>query len=88
MKPKGGPKVKIELLETEPNRMFLDLTRFPLAKMFDEHKFEETPEGLKITTTITVTGFLGFLWKKIVAQDIVNGLSTEMVEQVKYASKL
>ena len=88
LKPKGGPKVKIELLETEPNKMFLDLTRFPLAKMFDEHKFEETAEGLKVTTTITVTGVLGFLWRKIVAQNIVKGLPTEMSEQIKFASKL
>jgi hypothetical protein len=88
LKPKDGPKVKIELLETIENQIFLDLTRFPLAKMYDEHKFEETPQGLMITATITVKGILGFLWKKLVAQNIVNGLPAEMSEQIKYASKL
>lgn len=88
LKPKGNGKVKIELYETIENQKFIDLTKFPLAKMYGEHIFEEIPEGLKITTTMKVEGILGFLWRKIVAQDIVNGLPIEMVEQVKYASKL
>ncbi|SEW50996.1 SRPBCC family protein [Chitinophaga arvensicola] len=88
LKPKGGPKVKIELFEIIPNKRFTDLTRFPLAKMYGDHTFEETPEGLKITVTMTVSGVLGFLWKKIVAQDIVNKLPEEMRNQVSVASKL
>ena len=88
LKPKGGPKVKIELLETIVNKKFVDLTKFPLAKMYGEHLFEETPAGLKITATMTVTGALGFLWGKIVAQKIADGLPQEMVQQVKVASSL
>lgn len=88
LKPKGNGKVKIELYKTIENQKFIDLTKFPLAKMYGEHTFEETPEGLKITTKMSVEGILGFLWRKIVAEDIVNGLPQEMVEQVKYASKL
>lgn len=88
LKPKGGPKVKIELVETVKNKKFVDLTRFPLAKMWGDHVFEETPEGLKVTTTMKVQGPLGFLWRRIVAQGIVDGLPTEMVNQAKTASKL
>ncbi|MBO9731249.1 MAG: SRPBCC family protein [Chitinophaga sp.] len=88
LKPKNGPKVKIQLWETIPNKKFVDLTRFPLAKMYGEHTFEETPEGLKVTVTMTVSGVLGFLWKKIVAQDIVDHLPEEMENQVRVASKL
>lgn len=88
LKPKGGPKVKIELIEATENKSFTDLTRFPLAKMFGNHRFEETPEGLKVTTTMTVTGPLGFLWRKLVAQDIVNSLPQEMVQQARTASRL
>ena len=88
LKPKGGPTVKIQLVETIENKKFVDLTRFPFATMYGEHTFEETPNGLKITTTMTVEGVLAFLWIKIVAQKIVNGLPVEMVEQVKLASKL
>jgi len=88
LKPKKGPKIKIELYETIPNRKFVDLTHFPLAKMYGEHTFEDTPEGLKLTVTMKVSGVLGFLWKKIVAQDIINHLPEEMQNQVRVASKL
>jgi len=88
LRPKGGPNVKVELLETVENKSFLDVTKFPLAKMFDNHTFEETPQGLKITNTISVTGVLGFLWRKIVAQKIVDSLPNDMQTQIKSASKL
>lgn len=88
LKPKGGPKVNIELIEVVAPYKFTDLTKFPLAKMYGEHVFEDTTEGLKMTTTMKVEGVLGFLWRKLVAQDIVNALPVEMEAQVKLASKL
>ena len=87
MKVKNGPKVKIPLIATEENRSFTDLTRFPLARMTGEHRFEETREGLKITTTMRVTGLLGFLWRKIVAQGIVDSLPAETERQIDFAAR-
>ncbi|HTJ48192.1 MAG TPA: SRPBCC family protein [Cyclobacteriaceae bacterium] len=88
LRPKGGPTVKIKLIETTENKSFTDMTTFPLAKMYGEHVFEETPEGLRITTAMKVEGILGFFWRKVVAQPIVDALPKEMIAQVKYASKL
>ena len=88
LKPKGGPKVNIELLETIENKRFLDVSTFPLGKLYDDHVFEETPDGLKITITITVKGILWFVWKKLVAQDLVDNLPKDMLEQIKVASTL
>ena len=88
LRPKGGPNVKVVLLETNENKMFLDVTKFPLAKMYDEHTFEETPDGLKITNTISVEGVLGFLWRKIVAQKIADSLADDMQTQIKTAKNL
>ena len=88
LRPKGGPNVKVTLLETVKDKSFLDVTSFPLAKMYDEHIFEEMVEGLKITNTITVKGLLGFLWIKIIAQKIADALPADMQEQIKAASKL
>ena len=87
-KPKGGPKIKLKILEAIENYKFVDLTTFPFAKMYGDHTFEETPEGLKLTTTMKVEGFLGFLWKKLVAQKIVDDLPKDMAIQIKAASKL
>ena len=88
LKPKAGPKVKIELIETIENKKFVDYTKFPLAKMYGEHTFEETNEGLKITTTMKVEGLLSFVWIKLVAQGIVDSLPKEMQQQITFASKL
>lgn len=88
LRPKGGPNVKVELLETIENQMFLDVTKFPLAKMYDKHTFEETPQGLKITNTITVKGVLYFLWRKLVAQNIVDNLPHDVQQQIMAAKKM
>jgi hypothetical protein len=88
LKPKGSPKVKIELIETVENKKFTDLTRFPLAKMYGEHVFEDTSDGLKIITTMKVEGVLSFLWIKLVAKNIVDALPVEMEQQVRFAATL
>ena len=88
LKPKGGPKVKIALIETIVNKKFVDCTKFLLATMYGEHIFEETTEGLKMTTTMTVKGPLTFLWVKLVAKNIVEHLPKEMQTQAETASKL
>jgi hypothetical protein len=86
IKVKKGPKVKIRLIETEKNCRFVDLTKFPGARMTGEHRFEESKEGLKITTTMRVTGPLGFLWRRLVAQDIVATLPEETTRQIAAAA--
>lgn len=88
LKPKGGPKVKIKLIEIIENKKYTDETTFPFANMKGEHFFEETKDGLKITVTMSVTGILSFLWIKLVAKGIVDALPTDMLEQIKVASKL
>jgi Polyketide cyclase / dehydrase and lipid transport len=86
LKPAGGPKVMITLLEVEPLRRFLDVTPFPLAKMYDDHTFEETADGLRITHTITVKGPLSFLWVKLVASKLAASLPQDMANQIKEAA--
>jgi hypothetical protein len=88
LRPNGGPNVKIQLLETIENNKFVDLTKFPLAKMYGSHTFEQTNDGLKITSSLTVQGILGFLWIKIVAQKIADAMPTDMQAQITAASKL
>lgn len=85
LKPKGGPKVKIKLLEIIENKKFTDLTTFPLAKMYGEHLYEETSEGLKITVTMSVEGILSFLWVKLVAKGIVDDLPKDISNQIANA---
>ncbi|MCP2027227.1 cobalamin biosynthesis Co2+ chelatase CbiK [Flavobacterium sp. HSC-32F16] len=88
LKPKGGPKVKIKLVEVIENKKFTDLTVFPLAKMYGEHTYEDTSDGLKISVTITVKGILSFLWVKLVAKGIVDHLPADIANQIKNAKKI
>lgn len=88
LKPKGGTKVKIKLVEVIENKKFTDLTVFPLAKMYGEHTYEDTSDGLKISVTMTVKGILSFLWVKLVAKGIVDHLPADIANQIKNAKKI
>lgn len=86
LKPEGGPKVKIEILKVEPNRQFIDLTRFPGAKMFGSHEFFIHGDELVIKTTMSIEGWLSFLWRKLVAEGVANGMreqTDKLIEQAR-----
>lgn len=78
LKPKGGPKVKIILSKVIPHKRFEDYCTFIGARMYDDHVLEETPDGLCITNTITVTGFLSFLWVRLVAKNVAEAVPHHM----------
>jgi hypothetical protein len=73
-KPKGGPKLTLELADVRPNALFVDITRFPLARMVDSHELIERGDELEIKTTIRMEGPLAFLWRKIVGQEVADSL--------------
>ena len=77
LKPKGGPKVKIQLLHVEPLKFFTDLTRFPGAKMFGHHEFNVHGDELEILTEMSIRGPLAFLWRKIVAEGVAGGMGRQ-----------
>lgn len=86
LKPTKGPKVKITLSEVIPNKKFTDYTKFPGAIMYDDHELEEVPEGLRITNTITVKGFLSFIWSKLVAKNVADSIPANIDALVELAS--
>ncbi len=86
LKPSAGPKVSIEIIEVEPERKFTDLTRFPGARMYGCHEFISHGEELEIRTTMSIEGFLSFLWKKLVAEPVANGMAEQteaLIEKAK-----
>lgn len=78
LKPKGAPAVKIKLLEIKEGHKFTDCTSFPGAKMYDTHEMLETTEGLKLTNTLLVTGFLKYLWIYLVAKKVAETVPQEL----------
>jgi len=85
LKPKGSPKVRIEILSSEINKSFTDLTRFPLAKMYGVHEFIHHGEELEIRTTMSIKGPLSFLWRKLVAEGVADGMETQTDSLIKRA---
>ena len=86
-KPKGGPRINIELTAIESNVSFVDLTRFPLAKMYDSHELITRGGELEIKTTISISGPLSYLWRKLVAEKVADGMQDQMenlIEKVRH----
>jgi hypothetical protein len=77
-KPKGAGEVKLKLVAVEKFRKFTDNFKFFGAELYGIHEMEETPEGLKMTISIQVTGPLRFIWIKLVAQGIVDTIPEQM----------
>jgi hypothetical protein len=87
-KPKNGSAISIELTEVEPRRNFTDVTRFPLAKMRGTHEIIERGDELEVKTTINIDGLLSFVWRKLVAEEVANGLKVQtekLIERTKNA---
>ncbi len=85
LKPEGVKPVKIVLTEIEEVKKFTDCTTFLGAKMYDTHIMEDTPEGLRLTSILVVTGLLKWLWIMLVAQNVANTVPKEMEALVKLA---
>lgn len=83
LKPKGASEVTIKLVKVETNKCFVDLTCFPLAKMYDEHEFISFGDELEIKTTIRVTGLFSFIWRKLVAEKIANESAVQTEQLIK-----
>lgn len=87
LKPKGMKPVKIVLTEIVPEHSFTDCTAFWGAKMYDTHRVEETPDGVKLSNHLVVTGPLKRLWIKLVCQHVANSVPEEMEALVKLAKE-
>ncbi len=86
LKPKGGPKVNIEIVEVQPNRRFTDLTRFPGARMFGDHEFVQRGGELEICTTMRIEGPLAFVWRKIVAEGVARSIPAQTDQLIARAA--
>ncbi len=85
VKPKGAGEETLQLVEVEKFKKFTDHLKFVGAKLYGTHEMEDTPEGLKMTITLQVTGPLKFIWIKLVAQGIVDTIPEQMDSLMKFA---
>ena len=88
IKPKGAFKVNLEITQFDKPKQFTDISYLPLAKMYTTTKMKETVDGVEINLEIKIEGLLTFLWKNLIAKDILSGHLTQNENMVKYIKSL
>lgn len=86
-KPKRGPRVRLELTEVQPPSRFVDVTRFPLARMVDVHELIEKDAELEIRNTLTIEGPLAHIWRKLVGEGVAKSLPEQTNRLVEHARR-
>jgi len=86
-KPKGGPTLRLALQDVRPGLAFTDVTRFPLARMYDVHELVERGGAVEVRTTLRLEGPLAFLWRRLVAGGIAKGLPDQTDRLIERARR-
>ena len=87
LKPNDGPKAKFEMIECTNLKSFTDRSFLPLCKMDFIHSMTETNDGLEITHKVEMTGFMTFLFSKVIGNKIKVGLPIAVDKLIKLAEK-
>ena len=87
LKPKKGPAAKVVLTEIDAPNQFTDCAKFLGAKMYNTHTIQPQDSGVLLSNKLYVTGPLRWLWIKLVAQSVANGIPGELDALVKLAQE-
>jgi hypothetical protein len=87
-KPKGGPRLSMQITECTPNQSFTDCFKIPFARMYGIHSMESTDEGLRITTSIKVEGLLGWILRKVVAEKVAAEVPEQTSQLIRLAAQV
>jgi hypothetical protein len=86
IKPKGGPKSKIELTEVKPNVGFTVRCKLPLCVMTFGHELVAKGATTTATHSVSFTGFLAPLFGRLIGTGIQKTLPATM-EGLKRAAE-
>ena len=88
LKPRGGPKVAMQVEAAQAPHRFVDLARLPLARMRTVHEFARTESGTLVTIVIEVFGPLSFVWDRLVARKQAAGSAAQTQRLIAFAEAL
>lgn len=74
IRPKEGPKNSFKVVEITSNKSFTTRLKLPLSKMDFIHKMEEKNDEIILIHEIQITGFLTFLFSRIIGEKIIKEL--------------
>jgi hypothetical protein len=75
------------MTESTKLKSFTDRSYLPLCKMDFIHTMTETKDGLEITHKIVMTGFMTFLFSKVIGSKIKVGLPIAVEKLIELAEK-
>jgi len=87
LKPAGGPKAKFEMIECTKFKSFTDRSFLPFCKIDFTHSITETNDGIEILHKVVMTGFLTFLFSKVIGSKIKAGLPNAVEKLIDLAEK-
>ena len=87
LKPVGGPKTKFEMTECVNFNSFTDRSFLPLCKMDFIHTMTEFKDEIEITHKVVMTGFMTFLFSKVIGSKIEVGLPIAVEKLIEIAGK-
>jgi hypothetical protein len=87
LKPKNGPKTNFEIVECQNFKSFTTRSVLPFCQMDFIHQLNEKENQLEISHRVEMTGFMTFLFSKIIGENIKNGLPKAVETLVKLAEK-
>ena len=74
LKPKNGPKTTFEIVECQNFKSFKTRSILPFCQMDFIHQLNEKDNQLEISHRVEMTGFMAFLFSKIIGKNIEKGL--------------
>jgi hypothetical protein len=85
LKPVGGPKSKFVFTEVTLNKSFTTQSSLPFTKMDFVHTMEEKNGELFLTHSIVFSGFLSFIFAKLIGVKLSKGLPNAMKNLIELA---
>lgn len=87
LKPKNGPKTTFEIVACQNFKSFTTRSVLPFCQMDFVHQLTEKDNQVEIIHRVEMTGFLTFLFSKIIGKNISKGLPIAVETLVILAEK-
>jgi hypothetical protein len=78
LKPKGGPKVRFVIERLIEGEEFVDVSMMPGAKLRFDHRVREHENGSSLDVTISMSGPLAWLWRRVLGPGFVKNAQPDL----------
>ena len=85
LKPRGGPKLKLQVTRLEPPHTYADVCNLPLASMTTTHELRPTALGTQVHVRIEVAGLMSFFWGPFIGKKHASGLKAQTDRLIEFA---